>query len=375
MEAGERLKLSDVFVSITDPRQEKKVEHDLVEVLVIAVNAVLVGADSFVEIELWAKEKLEWLRGYLKLSNGIPSHDTFSRLFGLIDPKEFEAAFRRWTSSLLPKLGRESVVAIDGKTSRRSKKLDGTALHLVSAFAAEAGLVLGQCATAEKSNEKTAIPELLSTLALEGCIVTIDAMGTQANIAQAIQDKGADYVLAVKDNQKLLADSIGDFFDQFQIAPGRTPHQAFETLEKDHGRIETRRCFTFDQLDCLAAPEKWPGLKSFAVIEARRETGGKLSVERRFYISSLTSDAKRMAHAVRSHWSIENRLHWCMDVAFGDDQMRSRTDHAAHNLSVLKQMTLNLIRLDPVKRKGGIKARRLIAASSDQYRAELFGFL
>jgi len=181
MEMGSKLRLADVFVTINDPRQSGKVEHDLVELLVVAVNAVLVGADTFVEIELWAKEKLDWLRGYLRLENGIPSHDTFGRLFGLINPDEFEAAFRRWAGAIVPALGTDAVVAIDGKTSRRSGKVDATPLHLVSAFAAGAGLVLGQRATAEKSNEKTAIPELLATLALEGCIVTIDAMGTQAS--------------------------------------------------------------------------------------------------------------------------------------------------------------------------------------------------
>lgn len=186
MEMAGRLRLAEVFVPISDPRQPGKVEHDLVELLVVAVSAVLVGADTFVEIELWAKERLDWLRGYLKLEHGIPSHDTFGRLFGLICPEEFEAAFRRWVSSVAPALGAE-IVAIDGKTSRRSGKVNATPLHLVSAFAAGAGLVLGQRATAEKSNEKTAIPQLLSVLALDGCIVTINAMGTQANIAQAIR--------------------------------------------------------------------------------------------------------------------------------------------------------------------------------------------
>lgn len=375
METESRLRLADVFVSITDPRQAGKVEHDLVELLVVAVNAVLVGADTFVEIELWAKEKLDWLRSYLRLENGIPSHDTFGRLFGVIDPDEFEAAFRRWVGALLPSLGADAVVAIDGKTSRRSGKVDATPLHLVSAFAAGAGLVLGQRATAEKSNEKTAIPALLATLALEGCIVTIDAMGTQANIAQAIRDRGADYVLAVKDNQPTLAASIRDFFVQFQVQPERTPHTAFETIEKDHGRLETRRCYAFDQLACLARPEQWLDLKSFAVIEAERCINGKTSLERRFYISSLPADAQRLAQAVRAHWAVENRLHWCMDVAFADDQMRARSGHAAHNLAVLKHITLNLIRLDPVKRKGGIKARRLIAATSDLYRAQLLGLV
>ena len=373
METGNRLRLADVFLSITDPRQSGKVEHDLVELLVVAVNAVLVGADTFVEIELWANEKLDWLRRHLRLEAGIPSHDTFGRLFGLIDPDEFEAAFRRWMSGILPALGADAVVAIDGKTSRRTGKIDTTPLHLVSAFAAGAGLVLGQRATAQKSNEKTAIPELLSTLALEGCIVTIDAMGTQANIARTIRDRGADYVLTVKDNHPILAESIRDFFAQFKVAPQRTPHSVVETVEKDHGRLETRRCYAFDQITCLHNAGQWPDLKSFAVIESERCIKGKTTLEQRFYISSLAADAPRLLSAIRSHWSIENKLHWCMDVAFADDQMRARTGHAAHNLAILKHITLNLIRLAPVQRKGGIKARRLIAATSDLYRAQLLG--
>jgi predicted transposase YbfD/YdcC len=373
METEGRLRLADVFVSIRDPRQAAKVEHDLVELLVVAVNAVLVGADTFVEIELWAKEKLDWLRGYLRLAGGIPSHDTFGRIFGLIDAEQFEAAFRRWVSSILPALGAE-IVAIDGKTSRRSGGVDATALHLVSAFAAGAGLVLGQRATAEKSNEITAIPELLSTLALAGCTVTIDAMGTQTAIAEAIQNRGADYVLAVKDNQPKLAESIEDFWRSFRSHPAaHTRHSFTETVDKDHGRLEIRRCYVFDQLECLHKPSQWQGLRCFAVLESERTIGDKTTCEQRLYISSLAPDAQRIAHAVRSHWSIENRLHWCMDVSFNDDQMRARTKAAAHNLAVLRHITLNLIRLDPIKRKGGIKARRLIAATSDSYRAELLG--
>src|ERR1700679_2008355 len=222
METEGRLRLADVFVSIEDPRESAKVKYDLVELLVVAVNAVLVGADTFVEIELWAEEKLEWLRSYLELPHGIPSHDTFGRLFGLIDPDQFESAFRRWVGSILPALGTE-IVAVDGKTSRRSGGVDATALHLVSAFAAGAGLVLGQRAAAVKSNEITAIPELLSTLSLTGCTVTIDAMGTQTAIAELIQARGADYVLAVKDNQPQLAGSIEDFWKSF---PSGHPHAA-----------------------------------------------------------------------------------------------------------------------------------------------------
>lgn len=368
-----RLRLADVFVSIEDPRQAAKVRYDLVELLVVAVNAVLVGADNFVEIELWAREKLPWLRNYLRLEQGIPSHDTFGRLFGMIDPSQFEAAFRRWVSGVLPAL-EEEIVAIDGKTSRRSGGVDATALHLVSAFAAGAGLVLGQRATAEKSNEITAIPELLATLALTGCTVTIDAMGTQTAIAAAIQERGADYILAVKNNQPRLADSIRDFWEGFRAHPAAdTPHSFARTVEKDHGRLETRDCYVFDQLDCLNQPEQWPGLRCFVVIESERTMGNKTTREQRFYISSRPPEASSLSRAIRRHWSVENRLHWVMDVALNDDQMRARTRAAAHNLVVLKHITLNLIRLDPVKRKGGVKARRLIAATSDLYRAELLG--
>jgi predicted transposase YbfD/YdcC len=375
METAGRLRLADVFVLIDDPRQSAKVEHDLVELLVVAVNAVLVGADTFVEIELWGREKLDWLRGYLRLTHGIPSHDTFGRIFGLIDPQQFEAAFRAWVKSVLLSLGGE-IVAIDGKTSRRSGGVDATALHLVSAFAAGAGLVLGQRATAEKSNEITAIPALLSALALDGCTVTIDAIGTQTAIAEAIQDRGADYVLAVKDNQPLLAESIEDFWRSFRAHPAdHTPHSFAQSVEKDHGRIETRRCYAFQYLECLDKTNQWKGLRCFAVVESERAVGDKTTCERRFYLSSLAPDASKIAHAVRSHWSVENRLHWTMDVAFQDDQMRARTKAAAHNLAVLKHITLNLIRLDNIPRKGGIKARRLIAATSDLYRAQLLGLI
>lgn len=375
METEGKLRVADVFVGIRDPRQAKKVDHDLVELLVVAVCGVLAGADDFVEIEEWAKEKLGWFRQYLKLENGIPSHDTFGRVFAAIDAEAFSAAFRRWVGSVVPALAKVEVVSIDGKTSRRSGKVGGTPLHLVSAFAAGAGLVLGQQATAEKSNEKTAIPELLATLALAGCIVTIDAMGTQPNIAQAIRDRGANYILSVKDNQPTLAESVGDFFVAFQAAPGKTPHTVDEVVEKDHGRLEVRRCYAFDQLDCLHAPERWPDLASFAVIASERTIKGKTTLEHRFYISSLPADAARLNQSIRQHWRVENSLHWCMDVVFGDDKMRARTDNAAHNFAVMRHFALNLIRLAPSKRKGGLKVRRLIAATSDAYRAEILGLV
>ena len=234
------------------------------------------------------------------------------------------SSFRRWVGGILPVLGADTVVAVDGKTSRRTGKVDATPLHLVSAFAAGVGLVLGQRATAAKLNEKTAVPQLLATLALKGCIVTIDAVGTQANIAQVIRDRGADYVLTVKDNQQTLADSMRDFYEPFKTAHQHAPHNAFETIEKDHGRIEVRRCFAFDQLDCLAKPEQWSDLKSFALIESERSINGRKPCEHRFYISSRPADAERLAKAVRAHWAVENGLHWYMDVVFGDDKMRAR---------------------------------------------------
>ncbi|SFT46260.1 Predicted transposase YbfD/YdcC associated with H repeats [Halomonas saccharevitans] len=290
-----------------------------------------------------------------------------------MDPHEFEAAFRRWIDGVLPSVSPQ-VVALDGKISRRSAKACEAPLHLVSAFAADAGVILGQQATATKSNEKTAIPDLLATLALEGCIVTIDAMGTQPSIAQAIRNRRADYVLAIKENQPQLKEAIDDFFEQFCATPAaQTPHQFKEEVSKAHGRLETRRCYVFDALDCLPKPARWPDLRSFAVIESTRERQGTTERERRYYISSLAPNAEQLAKAVRQHWSIENQVHWCLDVTFADDQMRARTSHAGHNLAILKRLTLNLIRLDPIKRKGSFKTKRILAASSDDYRAHLLG--
>ncbi|WP_017429388.1 ISAs1 family transposase [Vreelandella jeotgali] len=363
----------DIFACVTDPRHSSQVQHPLPDLLTVAVCGVLVGADTFEEIELWAREKLSWLRQYLNLPNGIPSHDTFARLFGLMDPREFEVTFRRWIDGVLPNLSPQ-VVALDGKTSRRSARACEAPLHLVSAFAADAGVILGQQATATRSNEKTAIPDLLATLALEGCIVTIDAMGTQPSIAQAIRERRADYVLAIKENQPQLKEAIDDFFEQFGMAPAsQTPHQFKEEVNKAHGRLETRRCYVFDALDCLPKPDRWPDMRCFAVIESTREYRGRMERDYRYYISSLEPNAEQMARAVRQHWRIENQVHWCLDVTFADDQMRARTAHAGHNLAILKRLTLNVIRLDPIKRRGSFKTKRILAATSDDYRAHLLG--
>jgi predicted transposase YbfD/YdcC len=276
MQAPTLPNLSVIFASIEDPRMQGRCKHDLVEMLVVAVCASLCGADSFVEITEWAEAKLDWLKQFLRLEHGIASHDTYGRLFALLNPHEFEACFRRWVSEVLPALQPDTVIAIDGKTSRRSHHQGKRALHMVSAFSTETGLVLGQQACAEKSNEKTAIPELLESLLLKGAIITIDAMGTHVSIAKGIRAKEADYVLAVKDNQALQADSIRTFFEIGQAEQWRnTPHDYVETIEKDHGRIETRRYWTFTHLDCLSRPEQWPDLRMFGVVESERHIVGR----------------------------------------------------------------------------------------------------
>ena len=367
------MSLAEAFSVIVDPRVVGRSTHDLVEMLVVAVCATLCGADSFVDIELWANERLDWLRRFMKLEHGIASHDTLGRVFGLLDGQVVETSFRHWVSGLIPALEPGTVVAVDGKTSRRSGGGERRALHLVSALATGIGVVLGQEATSEKSNELTAIPPLLRTLAIRGAIVTIDAAGTHAPIAQVIQDQGADYVLAVKDNQPLLAESMREFFAAGQAAGwARVPYDYYETVEKDHGRIEVRRYFAFGQLECLANPDQWPGLTMFGVVQSERTLKGKTSLEERLYLGSIPVQARTFAHAVRSHWEVENRLHWCLDVCLNDDQARARVRNSARNLATVRRMVLNILRLDK-SRKGGIKTRRMLAGTSDRYREQLLG--
>jgi len=373
MATGKPMSLIEAFSVIVDPRVVGRSTHDLVEMLVVAVCAMLCGADNFVDIEAWAEERLDWLRQFMKLEHGIPSHDTFGRVFGILDARAVEASFREWVSGLIPALAPGTVIAVDGKTSRRSGGGAHQALHLVSALATGIGVVLGQEATSEKSNELTAIPPLLQTLAIKGAIVTIDAAGTHASIAKVIQEQGADYVLAVKDNQPKLADSIREFFATGQAAHwAHVHHDYYETIEKDHGRIEVRRYYAFGPLNCLANPNQWPGLTMFGVVQSERTVKGKTSKEERLYIGSIPIQAKNLAHAQRSHWAVENRLHWCLDVCLNDDQARARVKNSAQNLATVRRMVLNIFRLDK-SRKGGIKGRRMLACTSDRYRAQLLG--
>ena len=368
--------LLDHFASLEDPRVERNQRHALLDIVLLTVCAVVSGAPGWEAIEEFGQAKLDWLRKFGRFDNGVPSHDCIAGVISRLTPKGFGECFRSWTRAVATATGGE-VIAVDGKSARgsRDRRRGRSALHMVSAWACRNRLVLGQEATEEKSNEITAIPKLLELLDLQGCIVTIDAMGTQPNIAKAIRDRGANYILSVKDNQPTLADSVQDFFVAFESAPDKTPHQFDEVIEKDHGRLEVRRCYAFDQIDCLHAPERWPHLKSFAVIASERTIKDKTTLEYRLYISSLPANAARLNHAVRQHWRVENSLHWCMDVVFGDDQMRARTGHAAHNFAVLRHIALNLLRLAPAKRKGGLKVRRLIAATSDNYRAQILGLV
>lgn len=372
MDIGKLADMVEVFEGLEDWRNAQQTRHSLSELLTVAVCAVLSGADDFEEIAQWGRAKVPWLRGFLRLDYGVASPDTFERVFALLDPKQFEQAFRTWVGGIIPAVGKDQVIAIDGKSSRRTtSKAAAAPLHLVSAFAANVGVVLGQTATAEKSNEITAIPELLKVLDIEGCIVTIDAMGTQTKIARAIRERGAHYVLCVKDNHPKLLDSM--IFADIDPRGPLTPSSTHETTSTGHGRIEVRRCTAFDATDRLHKAEVWKDVASFAVVERVRTVGERTSTERVYYISSLPADAERIAVAIRSHWEVENRLHWCLDVQFGDDYARGRIGHIAHNLALVRHMALNLIRLDK-SIKTSIKTKRLLAATSDEFRAALLGF-
>ncbi|SMF94177.1 Predicted transposase YbfD/YdcC associated with H repeats [Methylomagnum ishizawai] len=371
METAEKKPLLEHFADLEDPRTRQS-RHDLKELLLVAVCAVLSGADGWAAVALWGRAKLPWLRRFLPFENGVASHDTFGRVFALLDAAGFEERFIAWMGGVCGALAGLQV-AIDGKTAKRSKSAGGKALHLVSAYAHGLGLALGQVRTAEKSNEITAIPELLDALLLRGCVVTLDAMGCQKAIAAKIVGQEADYVLSVKNNQPGLAAALDGFFDE----GGRDgwegrPHTHAEWVEKDHGRIETRRCVVAEDVDGRVDRADWPGVRTLAMVEAIREVGGTTSRERRYYISSLSVDAARMGEIVRGHWGVENGLHWSLDIAFGEDQARMREGNSAENFSILRRIALNLLRQDKTT-KAGIKNRRLLAGWNDEYRQHILG--
>ena len=359
------------FSRLTDPRLDRRKRHLLMDIVVIAVCAVVCGADDWVSIESFGRAKYDWFKEFLSLPNGIPSHDTFGRVFSLLSPDEFEAGFLRWVSQLRFKTPGE-IVAVDGKTLRRSHdKKDGrSAIHMVSAWASDNRLILGQRKTDAKSNEITALPELLQVLDLSGCIVTIDAMGCQKNIAELIINQQADYVLTLKANHGHLFQEVHDFFldaetNHFQNA---AIHYV-ETQSKSHGRLEVRRYWITDEISELPSTALWKNLSLIGLVESERTVGVKTTIERRFFISSLEKDVTLFAKAVRQHWGIENSVHWVLDIGFREDESRIRTGHAPENMAVLRHIALNVLRNDDTRL--GIKNKRLKAGWSTDYLTHL----
>ncbi len=367
MEMKPPVALLDHFASLPDPRMARHRWHKLSDIVVIAVCAVLCGAESYPAIEDFGYEREAWLKQFLELPEGIPSHDTFNRVLRLLDPVQFQACFLSWMRAVAEATAGE-VVAIDGKALRRSfdKGRAKRAIHLVSAWATTKGVVLGQRKVAAKSNEITAIPELLDLLALKGCIVTMDAMGCQRAIAQKIIEQGADYVLALKGNQPTLEQAVARFFVTGpEAAAHRTASESYEQTEQGHGRVETRCAWISEELAPELTAAAWPGLRSIGRVEATRTQAGETSVEQRFYLSSLPPEAPQFARAVRQHWGIENQLHWTLDVTFREDQSRVRTGHGAENFAVLRHIALNLLRQEPSPKS--LPRKRLACALNPDY--------
>lgn len=366
-----RATISDYFATLQDPRIDRAKRHKLLDIVTIAICGVICGADTWVDLEDFGKSKEAWFRQFLELPNGIPSHDTFGAVFARLDPDQFQACFLQWVQAIAT-VTKGQVVAIDGKTARRSQDAPSGkgAIHMVNAWATENRLVLGQAKVDAKSNEITAIPELLRLLAVSGCIVTLDAMGCQTGIARQVLEAGADYVLAVKENQGRLYEDVRDLFAGAQaFGFAGVPYQHRTSLNKGHGRIERRECWTIADeasLGYLRDRHRWAGLKAIAKVTAQREVDGGVTTQTRYYITSLPGDAAQLLHAVRAHWGIENELHWTLDVAFREDDSRVRKDHAPQNLAILRQIALNLLKQESTRQRG-IKGKRLIAGWDEAY--------
>lgn len=354
--------LIQIMEGIEDPRIERCKLHKIIDIVVIAICAVICGAESWKEMEEFGKSKKEWLESILELENGIPSSDTFRRVISRIKPGEFQERFLKWIEIIRENIEKE-VIAIDGKTLRRSrnKKLGKTAIHIVSAWANSNKLVIGQVKTEEKSNEITAIPELLQILEIKGCIVTIDAMGCQKEIAKNITEQEADYCLALKANHEKMYIEVEDFF-QKEIKENINNKEIdyYQTIDKGHGRLESRKYWVTSDIDFLSQKGEWKNLTSIVCVESSRTLDDKTSVEFRYYISSLPANAKFLANSVRSHWGVENSLHWVLDVAFREDNCRIYKDFGAENFAILRHISLNLLKHER-SLKIGIQAKRLKA--------------
>jgi predicted transposase YbfD/YdcC len=353
------------FSELGDPREDNK-RHKLIDIITIVLCASICGAEKWEDIETFGRAKESWFRRYLELPHGIPSHDTLARVFALLDPEQFNRCFLSWIHAINPHHEQE-IINIDGKTLRRSHGEGKSAIHIISAWANKAGLTLGQVKTDEKSNEITAIPELLELLELHGCIVTIDAMGTQKEIAQSICEGGAEYVLALKGNQGTLKEDIELYFQDaqeqdFSIAA----FDYHKTVDKDHGRIEIREWWVTDDIDWLSMKDQWANLQSICMMKTQRVIGESQSEETLLYISSLKPQAEMIGEVIRSHWGIENSLHWVLDIAFREDECRKRKDHSAENFAMLRRITLNLLKQEKTCKRS-IAGKRLLAGWDESY--------
>ena len=351
------------FEGVEDPRDNRGKEHILLDIIVIAICAIISGGENWEDIALFGQSKQDWLGTFLQLPNGIPCDDTFARVFARLNPQQMQDSFISWVKSVSQVLKGE-VVAIDGKTLRHSydRGSDKGAIHMVSAWASANRLVLGQRKVDDKSNEITAIPELLKLLEIKGCIVTIDAMGCQKEIASQIVQQEADYVLALKGNQGSLFEDVQWLFEQaINTNFVDVDHDFCQSIDKGHGRLEIRRCWTLSNLDYLAQLPLWAGLQTVAMVQSERRINGKVSTENRYYISSLPANATVIAEAVRTHWSIENSLHWVLDVSFHEDASRIRKDNSPENMAMLRHFALNLLSRDKSS-KFSMRAKRNKAA-------------
>ena len=360
------------FSVLPDPRVDRTKKHLLMDVLFIAICTIICGGEGFTDMEAFGVAKKDWLGRFLELPYGIPSHDTFRAVISRIDPDCFAECFTRWTATIHELTGGE-VIALDGKTIRHSfdRATGQGPLHIVSAWATGSGVALGQIRVDEKSNEITAIPKLLELLDVSGCIVTVDAMGCQKDIAKRIIDGGGDYVLCLKGNQTGLHEDVKWFFEEIaQSGFGDLEHRYFESVEKDHGRIEVRRCWMVES-DAIAwlgeQGHEWAGLRSLAAIQAERRIGRKVSMETRYFISSLSGSAEQLAMAARSHWGIENSLHYVLDVTMNEDQNRIRKDNAPENLSILRKIAINTIKRETSSSKASVRVRIKKAAWDNTY--------